>query len=425
MIAASLTSCEPTVTSALSFRGVGKRYTKLDQQAMLVRFLVPFKRPMRTPLWALRDVDLDIAPGDVLGVIGRNGAGKSTLLRLMAGVTQPTEGAVTIAGRVAPLLSVGVGFHQEMSGRENVFVNGMLLGLTRDEIEARFDDIIAFAELEEFVDTPVKFYSSGMFMRLGFSVAVHTDPQILLIDEILAVGDVAFQLKCYDRMREIREGGATLVVVSHSMNAISMLCARTAVFAHGRLMFDGPTDRAIEEHYRLLEAEGPEGGLHVSGAVKIVDQELFGPDGPRRSFSADEPMRLHTRFRFEQPVDDPIFQFQVRDERGIVAYGVMTPMQGACRSFEAGESTDVELGLTARLEGGNYWLTTTVTSADGREAHYTETRGREFFVAPRAWTYGIAKLDGTISVDGDTLIDERNHRLDAVTEPQPAEPWQP
>ncbi|MBV9255605.1 MAG: ABC transporter ATP-binding protein, partial [Actinobacteria bacterium] len=150
---------------------------------MLLRSLLPFGRPTRSELWALRDVDLTLAEGDVLGVIGPNGAGKTTLLRLLAGVTRPTTGRVTVGGRVAPLISVGVGFHREMSGRENVYVNGMLLGLTKAEVDRRFDAIVDFAELTDFIDTPVKFYSSGMFMRLGFAVAVHTNPQVFLVDE--------------------------------------------------------------------------------------------------------------------------------------------------------------------------------------------------------------------------------------------------
>src|SRR5436309_9699332 len=190
---------------------------------MLLRSLLPFARPERSELWALRDVDLTLGQGDVLGVIGRNGAGKTTLLRLLAGVTRPTTGEVEIRGRVAPLISVGVGFHPEMSGRENVYVNGMLLGLTRREVDARLEEIVAFAELEDFIDTPVKFYSSGMFMRLGFSVAVHSDPNILVVDEVLAVGDMAFQAKCLERMRSLQQKGTSIVVVSHSMGTIRVL----------------------------------------------------------------------------------------------------------------------------------------------------------------------------------------------------------
>src|SRR5690606_37347034 len=203
---------------AIELAGVGKRYRLAERS--LVQALRPSRRRTVRQLWAVQGLDLQVEPGETVGLLGHNGAGKSTLLRMMAGVSEPTEGRVTVRGRVAPLISVGVGFHQELTGRENVYVNGMLLGLTRAEVEARFDEIVDFAELRDRIDTPVKFYSSGMFMRLGFSVAVHVDPDVLLVDEVLAVGDVAFQLKCFDRMRELSARGTTTVLVSHSMHAL-------------------------------------------------------------------------------------------------------------------------------------------------------------------------------------------------------------
>ena len=192
---------------AIDLQGVGKRYDLLRDDAMLLRAVLPFRRTERREHWAVRGVDLSIDPGETIGILGRNGAGKTTLLRMLAGVSRPTEGHATIRGRVAPLIGVGVGFHPEMTGRENVYVNGMLLGLSKAEVDARFDAIIDFAELTEFVDSPVKFYSSGMFMRLGFAVAVHTEPGIFLVDEVLAVGDIAFQLKCFERMRRLQAVG--------------------------------------------------------------------------------------------------------------------------------------------------------------------------------------------------------------------------
>src|SRR5438309_1146293 len=212
---------------------------------MLLRSLLPFARRTRTPIYALRDIDLAVGRGETLGIIGRNGAGKTTMLRLMAGVTQPSQGVVRTVGRVAPLISIGVGFHQEMSGRENVYVNGMLLGLSAREVEHRFDEIVAFAELEDFIDTPVKFYSAGMFMRLGFSAAVHSDPDLLVVDEVLAVGDMAFQVKCLERMRSLQGGGTSIVMVSHSMGTIRVLCPRVAVMHRGQLVFDGDPDAAV------------------------------------------------------------------------------------------------------------------------------------------------------------------------------------
>src|SRR5438105_3898304 len=181
---------------------------------MLVTAALQFRnRTRRSRLWAVRHVDLDVAPGECVGVIGRNGSGKSTLLQMIAGVTAPTEGSVAVHGRVAPLISVGVGFHPELTGRENVFVNGAILGMSRSTIEQRLDDIVEFSEIAAFIDTPVKFYSSGMAVRLGFSVAIYAHPEVLLVDEVLAVGDLSFQLKSYERMMEIRQSGTTILVV--------------------------------------------------------------------------------------------------------------------------------------------------------------------------------------------------------------------
>src|SRR3954467_8380847 len=182
---------------AIEMRGVGKRYWKIQERSLL-RSLVPFGPENRSEFWALRDADLTVAPGETLGIIGRNGAGKSTMLRLLAGVTRPTTGTIVTRGRVAPLLSVGVGFHQEMTGRENIYVNAMLLGFDRARIDRVFDDVVDFADLGEFIDTPVKFYSTGMYMRLGFSVAMNVEPDVLLVDEVLAVGDIGFRLRSFD-----------------------------------------------------------------------------------------------------------------------------------------------------------------------------------------------------------------------------------
>ena len=198
--------------------------------------------------WALRDVSCAIKPGEVVGIIGRNGAGKSTLLKILSRITEPTEGRVTIRGRVASLLEVGTGFHPELTGRENIFLNGAILGMTRSEIRARFDEIVAFAEVEQFLDTPVKRYSSGMYVRLAFAVAAHMDPEILIIDEVLAVGDAAFQRKCLDRMGDVRGAGRTVIFVSHNMQAIRQLCQSAIWLDKGRIRARAGTDDTINQY---------------------------------------------------------------------------------------------------------------------------------------------------------------------------------
>src|SRR5690349_11734309 len=198
--------------------------------------------------WALRDVTFEVKRGDVVGIIGRNGAGKSTLLKVLSRITEPSEGRVEIKGRVASLLEVGTGFHPELSGRENIFLNGAILGMTHAEISRKFDEIVAFAEIERFLDTPVKRYSSGMYVRLAFAVAAHLEPEILVVDEVLAVGDVEFQNKCLGKMQDVASGGRTVLFVSHNMAAIEAICTRALLFEGGRIVCQGVVESVTSEY---------------------------------------------------------------------------------------------------------------------------------------------------------------------------------
>ncbi len=217
--------------------------------------------------WALRNVSFEMEQGQVLGIIGRNGAGKSTLLKLLSRITHPTEGEFTISGRVASLLEVGTGFHPELSGRENIFLNGAILGMKRAEIKSKFDQIVAFAEVEKFIDTPVKRYSSGMYVRLAFSVAAHLEPEILIVDEVLAVGDLEFQKKCLGRMHEVSSGGRTILFVSHNMGAIESMCDRVLVLNEGEVIFAGETKEGIQKYIGLGKD---------SQSASSVDLEKYG-----------------------------------------------------------------------------------------------------------------------------------------------------
>src|SRR5256885_9166223 len=199
-------------------------------------------------IWALKDVSFDVRRGEVIGIIGRNGAGKSTLLKILSRITEPTEGYAEINGRVASLLEVGTGFHQELTGRENIYLNGAILGMARNEIVRKFDEIVSFAEVEKFIDTPVKHYSSGMYLRLAFAVAAHLEPEILLVDEVLAVGDARFQRKCLDKMQDVGKQGHTILFVSHNMAAITRLCPRTILLDQGHVLSDGPSHQVASEH---------------------------------------------------------------------------------------------------------------------------------------------------------------------------------
>lgn len=223
--------------------------------------------------WALKDVNFEIQEGEAVAIIGRNGAGKSTLLKVLSRITEPSEGRVTIKGRVASLLEVGTGFHPELTGRENIFLNGAILGMSQAEIKRKFDEIVDFAEVERFLDTPVKRYSSGMYVRLAFAVAAHLEPEVLVVDEVLAVGDVKFQNKCLGKMESIGKGGRTVIFVSHNMAAVRRLCSRAILFSHGRLRHDGPTEDIIG---RYMEEMRPEGGATEDAIAALI--ESFPPD---------------------------------------------------------------------------------------------------------------------------------------------------
>jgi len=215
----------------------------------------------REEFWALKDINLEIRQGDRVGIIGRNGAGKSTLLKILSRITEPTTGRVRMQGRVASLLEVGTGFHPELTGRENIFLNGAILGMTRQEIRNKFDEIVAFAEIEKFLDTPVKRYSSGMYVRLAFAVAAHLEPEILIVDEVLAVGDAQFQKKCLGKMGEVAEGGRTVLFVSHNMQAVRQLCTRALVLKSGCLAFEGTASAAVEWYLQSSTENSLPGGI--------------------------------------------------------------------------------------------------------------------------------------------------------------------
>ena len=232
-------------------RDLGKAFRRFEQQPFLLRNILMRLTGRAQPpreFWPLRHVSFEIRRGETVGVVGQNGSGKSTLLRLIAGAAYPTEGQIAVRGRIAPLLALGAGFQPDMTGRECVEINATALGLSSAEIAARLDEIVGFAELHEFIDTPVRYYSSGMLARLGFAVAVHTDPDLLLVDEVLAVGDHAFQVKCIDRIEALRKDGVTIFFVSHDAATVRRLCDRVLWLNHGALVWDGPAAAALEQY---------------------------------------------------------------------------------------------------------------------------------------------------------------------------------
>jgi lipopolysaccharide transport system ATP-binding protein len=264
--------------------------------------------------WALRNVSFEIKRGEVIGIIGRNGAGKSTLLKILSRITEPTEGRVTISGRVASLLEVGTGFHPELSGRENIYLNGAILGMTRVEIKRKFDEIVAFAEVERFLDTPVKRFSSGMYVRLAFAIAAHLEPDILVVDEVLAVGDIGFQTKCLGKMEEVAEAGRTVLLVSHNTHAVRALCSSAIALDSGRVLYIGETDEAIRIYNDCVSAHSRGSTIRLNNKPRALQRD------PRiQMLSLDrkegETATLGLPFNFE-------IEIQVSEPIGSVVFGV-------------------------------------------------------------------------------------------------------
>jgi len=295
------------IGTAVRVDGLGKKFRLThDRNWTLKATVMAGHRTRYEEFWALRDIDLEIPHGSTFGIIGGNGSGKSTLLKLLAGILRPDEGTAEVDGRLSALLELGAGFHPELTGRENVYLNGAILGFTSREIRHRFDDIVGFAELDRFIDEPVRNYSSGMYLRLGFSVAIHVEPEVLLVDEILAVGDLTFQKRCLDRFAWLRDEGRTIVVVSHDLDMVGRLCETTAWINRGALAAVGPTAGVVEAFVADGGSPGPDmetgsgmGRLGPDDLVRAV--ELVDPNGqPMGAASSGRPARIRVAYDADQ-----------------------------------------------------------------------------------------------------------------------------
>src|SRR2546422_8335866 len=263
--------------SAITVEDVRKRFRTYRERPTSIKERVIRIRVHSEELWAVNGVSVDVQEGETLGLLGPNGSGKTTLLKIIAGILRPTQGTITTRGRIAALLALGAGFHPELTGRENVFLNASILGLARHETERMFDEIVGFAELEDFIDTQVKFYSSGMYVRLGFAVAVHVDPAILLVDEVLAVGDEAFQRRCLDRVREFQREGRTIVFVTHAVHQVLEVCQSAIMLKQGSVAAEGDPHEVVRE-FRLLmmQKDLAYAWDHGTKEIEIVAAEIFG-----------------------------------------------------------------------------------------------------------------------------------------------------
>jgi lipopolysaccharide transport system ATP-binding protein len=318
--------------------------------------------PALGEFWALRDVSFKVEEGDVLGVVGRNGAGKSTLLKVLSRITEPTAGRIQLRGRVASLLEVGTGFHQELTGRENIFLNGAILGMTSAEIRRKFDEIVAFSEVEKFLDTPVKRYSSGMYVRLAFAVAAHLEPEILVIDEVLAVGDAAFQQKCLGKMGEVARGGRTVIFVSHNMQALASLCQTAVWLEKGELVAEGSAREVVGKYLALHSggvatecvpfAEKPRSG---SGAARFIAVCISGPGGGNSKICPGDDVIVAAEVECYGAVNEANVAATVYDSYGYRVVDMTIATNGEVISLQKGERASVTFTLkNLLLKPGSY-----------------------------------------------------------------------
>jgi ABC-2 type transport system ATP-binding protein len=390
--------------AAIEVHGVSKRFHVFRERPSTIKQRLLTSRARADDFWALRDIDLEIGGGTTFGLIGHNGSGKTTLLKCIAGILRPTSGTIRLRGRLAALLELGAGFHPELTGRENVYLNAAFLGLSRRQTDAVFDDIVAFAGLEDFIDNEVKFYSSGMLVRLGFAVAVHVDPDVLLIDEVLAVGDEAFQAKCLERIRSFQNEGRTIVLVTHALDTVIDICDRAAMLHHGELHAIGMPDDVVREmRYVLLGVTDPnfvpEEGTREA---EIAEVQVVPPQGSRQGrILRGDTFTIVVDVRQNEPVDDLDVDFAVLD--GATNYPVLD-----ARTSRAG----LDLGrfekkrVRFRIEGfpydpGKYWVTIGLSSRETGHLYHVQTQRYLFEVydAPRIQD----RVDVSVGVEVDDL----------------------
>jgi ABC-type polysaccharide/polyol phosphate transport system ATPase subunit len=385
---------------------VARRFRVYPRESRALKDLVVARgRARGTDVWALRDVSFTVDAGSAIGLVGRNGSGKTTLLRLLSGIVQPTSGRVAVGGRVGSLLELGAGFHPDLTGRENVYLNGSIHGLRRAAIREKLDEIVAFAGLEGFIDLPVRTYSSGMYMRLGFAIASHIEADVLLLDEVFAVGDEAFQRKCFGKIFEFKQGGGTIVFVSHDASAVERLCDRAVLLKDGFVAFDGPTHEAIVEYRRQLAGErDPEersaGLKEWGGDVARVEQvRLLALDGEERTqLLAGEPFAIALDVVAERELAPPRLGWELRDDAGVLAAA------GTADTADLGWSQDTRT-LPLRFESerppfadGRLHLRLDLSDGRGETQYHSVDDSIVFLVYPSDDSRGLVRLEGRWTV---------------------------
>ena len=375
-----------------------RRFRVHAQEARTLKELVIHGRSKAREVWALHDVSFHVEPGHAVGLVGRNGSGKTTLLRLLSGIVKPTAGRVAVGGRVGALLELGAGFQPDFSGRDNVFLSGSIYGLSRADVRRHFDEIVHFAGLEQAIDLPVRTYSSGMQMRLGFAVAAHVEADVLLLDEVFAVGDEEFQRTCFGRIFEFKQAGGTIVFVSHDAASVERLCERAILLKEGRVEFDGSTHDAIVAYHRQLAGErDPDersAGLKEwgSGEARIVEAKLLGPDGDERTqFLAGEPFSLRLRIEAVEDMPAPRLTYELRDSSSLLL---------ATGSADTGElgwdgAADVRFDVQELpLRDGRFGLRFGLTDAEGDHLYHWLDDALQFVVYPEGEESGLVRIEG-------------------------------
>jgi ABC-type polysaccharide/polyol phosphate transport system ATPase subunit len=397
-----------TGNAAVEVNGVSKRFRLYHErnQSLKAAFMRG-RRAKYDEFWALRDVSLSVPTGKTYGLIGHNGSGKSTLLKCMAGILVPDTGTLHTRGKLSALLELGAGFHPELSGRDNVYLNGSILGMSRKQIDSQFDEIVHFAGLETFIDTPVKNYSSGMYVRLGFSVAINVDPEILMVDEVLAVGDESFQRKCMEKFKEFRDDGRTVVIVSHALGTMRTMCDEVAWLDHGQVVGVGKPSELVDEyvgasHEDRTEDDGPAHGRRWgSGELRVNEVELLTPAGASSHVATGEKMTFRLHYRATEVIDEPVFGIALHTLDGQHVTGPNTRdvelSLGALKGEGYVDLTVPRLMLTP----GTYELTVSAYDHSLVHAYDHREKALRFDVTPGdpKDQFGIVSLGGSWSLD--------------------------
>ena len=365
--------------AVVTVQHVSKVYPLYRRPSDRLREALPFGRKRRQDFWALRNVSFQVEKGEVLSLVGPNGSGKSTMLEIVAGILQPTSGRVLVNGRVAALLELGAGFNPEFSGRENVFLNGEIMGLSRREIAQVFPHIERFAGIGAFIDRPVKEFSTGMYIRLAFATAIHVDPEVLIVDEVLAVGDAIFANRCIQKFEELKRRGVTVLFVSHDLGLVKRLSDRAVFMLNGEVAAEGsPNDVTNRYVGYVLERqqdgaapvgdESPRGSFrHGDGASRIQSVEMLNAAGePRRTFSSGEPVTIRVTARFDRDVSNPVVGILIRNRLGIDVFGTNTRIEHVdLGDVRAGETIDIDFSVRCQLTRQEYTLTVATQHWDG------------------------------------------------------------